>query len=96
MAISVAVQVRDLTAEEDAALLQALDLEGSPPAGGRIIRMAGPQGGGRRIRGIWDSDTDYERFRDDRLMPALRALGRALQVIEKWPATETVRILRVT
>jgi hypothetical protein len=22
--------------------------------------------------------------------------GRALQVIEKWPATETVRILRVT
>jgi hypothetical protein len=91
----VAVQVQDLTAEEDAALLQALDLEGSPPAGG-IIRMAGPQGDGRRISGIWDSDTDYERFRDDRLMPALRALGRALQVIEKRPATETVRILRVT
>jgi hypothetical protein len=38
----------------------------------------------------WDSDTDYEHFRDDRLMPALRDLGRALQVIEKWPATETV------
>jgi len=96
VAISVAVQVQDLTAEEDAALLQALDLEDSPPAGGRIIRIAGPQGGGRRIRGIWDSNTDYERFRDDRLMPALMALGRALQVIEKWPATETVRILRVT
>lgn len=96
MTISVTVQVRDLTAEEDAALLQALDLDGSPPAGGRIIRLAGPQGGGRRITGTWDGDTDYERFRDDRLMPALRALGHALQVIEKWPATETVRILRVT
>ena len=96
MAISVAVQVQDLTAEEDAALLEALDLEGSPPAGARIIRMAGPQGGGRRIRGVWDSDADYERFRDDRLMPPLRGLGRALQVIEKWPATETVRILHVT
>jgi hypothetical protein len=96
LAISVAVQVQDLTAEEDAALLQALDLEGSPPAGARVIRMAGPQGGGRRIRGLWDSDTDYERFRDDRLMPALRDLGRALQLIEKWPATETARILRVT
>ena len=96
MAISVAVQVQDLTAEEDAALLEALDLEGSPPAGARIIRMAGPQGGGRRIRGVWDSDADYERFRDDRLMPALRGLGRALQVIEKWPATETVRILHLT
>ena len=96
MAISVVAQVRGLTAEEDAALLEALDLEGSPPAGARIIRMAGPQGGGRRIRGVWDSDTDYERFRDDRLVPALRGLGRALELIEARPATETVRILRVT
>ena len=46
--------------------------------------------------GVRDSDTDYERFRDDRLKPALTDLGRALQVIEKWPATETVRILYVT
>ena len=45
--------------------------------------------------GVWDSDTDYE-LRDDRLKPALRGLGRALQVTEKWPATETVRILHVT
>ena len=96
MAISVVAQVEDLTAEEDAALLAALDLDSSPPAGATIIRMAGPQGGGRRITGVWDSETDYERFRDNRLMPALRDLGRALQVIEKWPATETVRILLVT
>jgi hypothetical protein len=96
MAISVAVQVRGLTTEEDAAVLEALDLEGSPPAGARIIRIAGPQGGGRRIRGIWDSDTDYERFRDSKLVPALRGLGRALEVIEAWPATETVRVLHVT
>jgi hypothetical protein len=96
VAISVAPQVQDLTAEEDAALLEALDLAGSPPAGARIIRMAGPQGGGRRISGIWGSDTDYERFRDNRLMPALSGLGRARQVIEKWPATETARILHVT
>jgi hypothetical protein len=74
--------------------MEALDLEGSPPAGGTI--RAGPQGGGRRIVGRWDSVPDSERFRDDRLMPALRGLGRALQVIEKWPATETVRILQVT
>lgn len=95
MAIRVEDHIRDLTAEEDATLLEALDLEGSPPAGGRI-RLAGPMGGGRRIKGVWDSETDYERFRDDRLVPALRGLGRALQVIEAWPATETVRILDVT
>ena len=94
--ISVAVQIQDLTAGEDAALSEALDLGGWPSAGARILRMAGPQGGGRRISGVWDSDTGYERFRDDRLMPALSGLGRALQVIEKWPATETVRLLHVT
>jgi hypothetical protein len=95
MAISVVVQVLGLTAKEDATLVEALDLEGTPPAGARIIRMAGPQGGGRRVSGVWDSDTDYERFRDDKLMPALSGLGRALEVIEKWPATETARILDV-
>jgi hypothetical protein len=95
VAISVVAQVPGLTAEEDAAVVEALDLEGSPPAGGKI-RLDGPTGGGRRIVGLWDRDTDYERFRDDRLMPALRGLGRALQLIEKRPATETVRILPVT
>jgi hypothetical protein len=95
VAISVVAQVRDLTAGEDTALVQALDLKGSPPAGGRI-RLDGPTGGGRRIVGLWDSDTDYERFRDDRLVPALRSLGRPLQLIEKRPATETIRILHLT
>ena len=95
MAISVVAQVPGLTAEEDAAVVEALNLEGSPPAGGKI-RLDRPAGGGRRIVGLWDRDTDYERFRDDRLMPALRGLGRALQLIEKRPATETVRILPVT
>ena len=95
MAITVVAQVPGLTAAEDAALVEALDLESSPPAGGRI-RLDGPTGGGRRIVGLWDRDPDYERFRDDRLIPALRGLGRALQVIEKRPATETVRILPVT
>jgi hypothetical protein len=89
VAITVVAQVPGLTAAEDAALVEALDLENSPPAGGRI-RLDGPTGGGRRIVGLWDRDTDYERFRDDRLIPALRGLGRALQVIEKRPATETV------
>jgi hypothetical protein len=88
--ISVVAQVRDLTAEEDAALLQALNLEVSP-AGGRI-RLEGPAGGGRRLAGVWDSYADYERFREDRLMPALRASAARCSLS---PATETVRILPV-
>ena len=49
MAISVVAQVPGLTAAEDAALVEALDLEGSPPAGGRI-RLDGPTGGGQAHR----------------------------------------------
>lgn len=51
MAIVVVAQIPGLTAEEDATLAEALDLEGSPPAGGRI-RMDGPTGGGWRIVGL--------------------------------------------
>lgn len=44
MAISVVAEVPGLMAGEDAALVEALDLEGSPPGGGRI-RIDGPAGG---------------------------------------------------
>jgi hypothetical protein len=92
VAILVVALVPGLTAAEDEALVTALDLEGSPPAGLRI-RMAGLTVDGWRIVGLWDSDADYERFRDDRLVPALAGFGRVLPSIEMWPI-ETVRILR--
>ena len=92
MAILVVAQALGLTAQEDAALVKALDLEDSPPAGMRI-RMAGPTVGGWRIVSLWDSDADFERFRDERLVPALSRFGRVLPEIEMWPI-ETVRILR--
>jgi len=53
VAILVVAQVPGMTAEEDTALVEALDLEGSPPAGGRI-RMAGPTVDGWRIVSLWD------------------------------------------
>jgi hypothetical protein len=92
MAILVVAQVPGLTAEEDAALVEALDLEGSPPARIRI-RMAGLTVDGWRIVSLWDSDADYERFRDEGLVPALAGLGRVLPAIEMWPI-ETIRVLR--
>ncbi len=60
MSITVVAQIPGLTAEEDAALVGALDLEGSPPAGGKV-RLDGPAGGGQRIVGLWDRDAAYER-----------------------------------
>ena len=93
MAILVVAQAPGMTADEDAVLVTALNLEGSPPAGG-WTRMAGPTAGGWRIVSLWDSDADYERFRDERLVPALSGLGRVLTTIEMLPI-ETVRMLRM-
>ena len=92
MAILVVAQAPSMTAEEDEALVTALVMEGSPPAGGRI-RMDGPTVDGWRIVSLWDSDADYEGFGDERLVPELAGLGRVLTTIEMWPIG-TVRMLR--
>ncbi len=88
MAILVVSEVAGMTAEQDAALVKALDLDRSPPAGFRI-RLAGPTALGWRIASLWDSEADFERFRNDRLVPALTGAGRALSPLEIWPI-ETV------
>ena len=51
MAISVVAQVPGLTAEEDAAVVKALNLEGSPPAGGTIRLDGGGRGGASWVCG---------------------------------------------
>ena len=88
MAILVVTEVADVTAEQDAAMVKTLNLDGSPPVGFRI-RMAGPTAHGWRIVSLWDSEADFERFRNERLVPALTGVGRALPTIEIWPI-ETV------
>ena len=54
--------------------------------------MAGPMPGGWRIVTLWDSEGDWERFRDERLRPALADIGQAMgaaEAPEPWPI-ETV------
>lgn len=88
MAILVVTEVAGVTAEQDAAMVKALNLDGSPPVGFRI-RMAGPTAHGWRIVSLWDSEADFERFRNERLVPTLTAAGRASPTYEIWPI-ETV------
>ena len=83
MAILVVGEAASVTAEQDTTLVKRLYLEGSPPAGARI-RMAGPTGGGWRIVTLWDSEADWERFRNDMLAPALADIGHAVSAVAIW------------
>ena len=82
MAILVVAHAVGMTAEDDEALTRAMGLEGAPS--GARIRMAGPTAEGWRIVSLWDSEADYERFRDERLVPALERAGRSLPPVEIW------------
>jgi hypothetical protein len=88
VAILVLYEVAGMTAEQDAAMVKALELDSSPPTGWRI-RMAGPTADGWRVLSLWDSEHDFERFRSDRLAPSFTAAGLTLPPFGIWPI-ETV------
>lgn len=90
MAVLVVTEVPGVTAEQDTAMMTALDVESSPPAGG-WLRMAGPMADGWRIVSLWDSEADFERFRDERLVPAVQHAGRAVPKVEIWPVEKLHR-----
>ena len=54
---------------------QALGGDENPPEG-LIVHAAGEENGRWRSVAVWESQAAYERFRDERLMPAVRqAMG---------------------
>lgn len=46
-----------------------------PPPDGLILHVAGPTDEGVRIIDVWESETAWEVFRAERLVPAIAALG---------------------
>lgn len=55
-------------------------LEGSEPPAGLIFHAAGEQPNGCwQAVSVWESEADFDRFREERIMPAVRrALGDEL------------------
>jgi heme-degrading monooxygenase HmoA len=57
-------------------VVQAAGVDDDPPDG-LIVHAAGEHGGNWRSVTVWESEAAYERFRDERLMPAVvQALGQ--------------------
>jgi hypothetical protein len=50
-----------------------------PPPAGLILHVAGPTDEGVRTIGVWESEQAWERFRAERLEPAITALGGPFQ-----------------
>jgi hypothetical protein len=46
-----------------------------PPPTGLLVHVAGPTDEGVRIIDVWESEEAWERFRAERLAPAIAALG---------------------
>ena len=78
-------------AEQDAAMLAALDLENNPPKGGRL-RIAGPTDAGWRIISLWDSQEDFDTFVRDRLAPVFERVGRPVPEFEVAPVESTITL----
>jgi hypothetical protein len=47
----------------------------NPPPKGLVVHLAGPTDEGVRIIDVWESEEAWERFRAERLAPAIAALG---------------------
>src|SRR3954470_3786579 len=62
------------TVEQYDAVTARMNVHGDPPKG-LIAHTAGQSDDGKwRIVDVWESEQAYERFRDERLRPAIRAV----------------------
>jgi hypothetical protein len=89
MSVLVIAEAPGVTAEQDKAMIEALNLEGDPP-GGAQFRIAGPTETGWRIVSLWDSRESFDAFLHDRLTPALERAGRPMAQLEFWPIESVI------
>ncbi len=83
MATAMFQEFRHLNEKDYDRILGLLHLDTNPPKGG-IFHSAGPTAsGGWRVFDIWESTGAWERFLNDRLLPAFKQAG-----ITEEPVTE--------
>ncbi len=67
-------------------LIAALDL-GDSMFPGAVLHLAGPSEAGWRVVDVWDSHEAFERFRAEKLGPAMARVGLAAPKVDAWPVT---------
>lgn len=89
MSVLVIAEVPGGNAEQDKAMIEALNVEGDPPAGAQA-RLAGPTENGWRVVSLWDSRESFDAFLRDRLAPGWESTGRPVPEFEFWPIESTI------
>jgi len=84
MAIGMVVEVPGATQAMYDAVIERMGLRENPPAG-CLVHMAGPIDGGWRVVDVWESQEDFDRFRDERLGAALAAEGMPEPQVSAFP-----------
>ena len=83
MAFCVTVDKPGQTDEQAEQLLAVLRAGGTlPPEGARLV-MAGPTERGWRTVVVWDCEQAYERFVNERLVPAYAKIGMTLDDVQR-------------
>ncbi|MBA3839776.1 MAG: hypothetical protein M3515_07630 [Actinomycetota bacterium] len=72
MAISMLQEMPNNTLENYDAVSSKVGIESDPPEGLIFHTAAEMEGGGVRIFNVWESRDAFERFQDERLLPAIR------------------------
>jgi hypothetical protein len=65
---------------------------GQMPEGGQV-HIAGPTEGGWRVITVWDSEEQFEQFRNETLIPALREAGGDDRIAPKISADPVHRLI---
>jgi len=74
MAIGLRLKFEGGTQEQYEAVHSRVDVDANPPEG-LIFHAAGPVDGGWRVADVWESREHFDRFRAERLGPAIQELG---------------------
>ena len=86
MAVAMLMEWPEVTQAQYEAVMQELQLDMNPPAGG-LFHVAGPMSGGWRVVDVWESAEAFQTFSDQRIMPAVKKVGITTQPrIEVYPA----------
>jgi len=66
--------------------------DGQLPAGCQV-HIAGPVEGGWRVVSVWDSEDEFNQFRNDELIPAIRDAGAEERIAPKIDTSPVHRLI---